>query len=71
MDCRQNYSQECEAGVNKQINMELYASYVYLNMAYYFNRFDVALPGFHTYFMKQSDEEREHAKKVCAVFNYF
>lgn len=29
---RQNYHQECEAGVNKQINLELYASYVYLSM---------------------------------------
>ena len=30
--CRQNYHQECEANVNKQINMELYASYVYMSM---------------------------------------
>ena len=29
---RQNYHAECEAGVNKQINMELYASYVYQSM---------------------------------------
>lgn len=29
---RQNYHQDCEAGVNKQINLELYASYVYLSM---------------------------------------
>ena len=26
---RQNYHSESEAGVNKQINLELYASYVY------------------------------------------
>src|SRR5699024_3411906 len=26
---RQNYHEESEAGVNKQINLELYASYVY------------------------------------------
>lgn len=30
--CRQNYPEECEAGVNRQINMELYASYVYSSM---------------------------------------
>ena len=30
--CRQNYHEECEAGINKQINLELYASYVYLSM---------------------------------------
>ena len=29
---RQNYSEECEAGINRQINMELYASYVYQSM---------------------------------------
>ena len=29
---RQNFHQECEAGVNKQINLELYASYVYQQM---------------------------------------
>jgi ferritin len=30
--CRQNYHEECEAAINKQINMELYASYSYLAM---------------------------------------
>ena len=30
--CRQNYHEECEVGINKQINLELYASYVYLSM---------------------------------------
>jgi ferritin heavy chain len=29
---RQNFTEECEALINKQINMELYASYVYLSM---------------------------------------
>merc|ERR1719495_934469 len=32
--------------INKQINMELYASYVYMAMACYFDRDDVALNGF-------------------------
>lgn len=27
--CRQNYHEECEAAINKQINMELFASYSY------------------------------------------
>lgn len=85
---RQNYHEECEAGINKQINLELYASYVYMSMvrlrllesltlfrrfkltllvalqAYHFDRDDVALPGFHKFMLKQSDEEREHAQKV-------
>ena len=29
---RQNYHEESEAAINKQINMELYASYVYQSM---------------------------------------
>lgn len=66
---RQNYHAECEAGVNKQINMELYASYVYQGMAFYFDRDDVALPGFHKFFKKSSDEEREHAEKFMKFQN--
>lgn len=29
---KQNFDQECEESLNKQINMELYASYVYMSM---------------------------------------
>jgi len=32
---RQNYHQESEEGVNKQINLELYAMYTYLSMVSY------------------------------------
>merc|ERR1711994_104313 len=39
---RQNYHEDCEALINKQINMEFYASYVYLSMSSYFNRDDQA-----------------------------
>lgn len=66
---RQNYHSECEAGVNKQINLELYASYVYQSMSFYFDRDDVALPGFAHYFKKSSDEEREHAEKLMKFQN--
>lgn len=66
---RQNYHSECEAGVNKQINLELYASYVYQSMSFYFDRDDVALPGFAHYFKKNSDEEREHAEKLMKFQN--
>ena len=62
--CRQNFHQESEIGINKQINLELYASYVYQSMAYYFDRDDVALPGFMKFFKKSSDEERHHAELV-------
>lgn len=61
---RQNYSIEVENGVNHQINMELTASYVYLSMATYFSRHDVALPNIAKYFKDQSEEEKEHAQKL-------
>eukprot|EP00178_Gracilaria_changii_P019733 TRINITY_DN57180_c0_g1_i1.p1 TRINITY_DN57180_c0_g1~~TRINITY_DN57180_c0_g1_i1.p1 ORF type:complete len:177 (-),score=35.15 TRINITY_DN57180_c0_g1_i1:46-576(-) len=67
--CRQNFHKECEAAINKQINLELYASYVYQAMAYHFDRDDVALRGFHNFFKKSSDEEREHAEKFMKLQN--
>ena len=67
--CRQNYHPTSEAEMNKQINLELYASYVYMSMAYYFDRDDVALEGFFKYFKKASDEEREHAQKLMKYQN--
>lgn len=66
---RQNYHEESEAGVNRQINLEMYASYVYQSMAYYFDRDDVALKGFHEYFKHSSEEEREHAEKLMKLQN--
>jgi len=66
---KQNFHAECEAGINKQINLELFASYVYHSMAWYFDRDDVALPGFHKFFKKSSEEEREHAEKLMKYQN--
>ncbi|CAO2585144.1 Ferritin heavy chain [Lemmus lemmus] len=40
---RQNYHQDSEAAINRQINLELYASYVYLSMSCYLDRGPVAL----------------------------
>jgi len=67
--CRQNYHSESEAGINRQINMELYASYCYQSMAFYFDRDDVALPGFSKFFKESSNEEREHAEKLMEFQN--
>uniref|UniRef100_A0A8C0P928 Ferritin n=1 Tax=Canis lupus familiaris TaxID=9615 RepID=A0A8C0P928_CANLF len=52
------------------INLELYASYVYLSMSYYFDRDDVALKNFAKYFLHQSHEEREHAEKLMKLQNH-
>ncbi|XP_048660908.1 ferritin heavy chain-like [Marmota marmota marmota] len=66
---RQNYHQDSEAAINRQINLELYASYVYLSMSYYFDRDDVALKNFAKYFLHQSHEKREHAEKLMKLQN--
>merc|ERR1711978_215285 len=61
---RRNYHEDCEALINKQINMEFYASYVYLSMSSFFNRDDQALHGFASHFAKESGEERAHGMKL-------
>jgi len=66
---RQNFHADCEAAINKQINMELYASYVYMSMAFYFDRDDVAFKNMKKYFLKASEEEREHAMKLMSYQN--
>jgi len=59
-----NFNEESEALINKQINMEFYASYVYLSMASFFKRDDQALLGFAKYFRENSEEERGHGMKL-------
>merc|ERR1712226_1707840 len=66
---RTNFHANSEALINKQINMELHASYVYMSMAAYFDRDDVALQGFAKRFRENSDEERDHAMKLIKYQN--
>lgn len=40
-----------------------------IQQGYYFDRADVALKGISHYFMKSSDEEREHARKLMTYLN--
>ncbi len=40
-----NYHEDNEGLINRQINLELYASYAYTAMAHHFDRSDVALKG--------------------------
>merc|ERR1711915_291298 len=54
---KQNFHSESESLLNKQINMELYASYTYMSMAAYFAREDVALHGFAKRFRESSAEK--------------
>lgn len=63
----QNYHQDSEAAVNHQISLELYAPYTYLSMSYYLNHNDVALKNLVKYFIHQSHEKRECAKKLVKL----
>ncbi|XP_053522701.1 ferritin heavy chain-like [Artibeus jamaicensis] len=65
----QNYSQECEAALNKHINLELHASYVYLSMAFYFDRQEVALKHFATFFLWQWREGWEQVQTLMRLQN--
>lgn len=47
--------------MNKQINHELFSSYLYLSMAAHFEK--ESLPGFAKWMVAQSNEERVHAMK--------
>ena len=64
MNCRQNWSDECEAELNKQISREYSASLSYHILSSFFDRDDVGLNKLRDYFAKSSLEEREHADKL-------
>ncbi|CAI9097292.1 OLC1v1033682C3 [Oldenlandia corymbosa var. corymbosa] len=66
---RQRYSDECEAAINEQINVEYNVSYVYHAMYAYFDRDNVALKGLAKFFKESSEEEREHAEKLMKYQN--
>ncbi|XP_042324726.1 ferritin heavy chain A-like [Sceloporus undulatus] len=66
---RQNYHAECESAVNRLINLEFYASYVYLSMSYHFDRDDEALCHVAKFLKEQSQEERKHAEKFMKYQN--
>ncbi|CAF3358744.1 unnamed protein product [Rotaria socialis] len=66
---RYNYHEDNEGLINRQINLELYASYVYTAMAHHFERPDVALKGHSKLFKKMAEEEREHANKFMEYQN--
>lgn len=48
--------------LNKQVNAELYSSYLYLSMAAYFS--SINLPGFASWMNCQAQEEVMHAMKI-------
>ncbi len=55
-------SDSIEKALNKQFNLELYSANFYLQMASYFIVND--LTGFGHFFIKQYEEELQHARKI-------
>ncbi|XP_059106936.1 ferritin heavy chain-like [Peromyscus eremicus] len=66
---RQNYHRDCETAVNSHVQEQLYASYVYLSMAFYFDREDVALGNLTSFFLNKSHECTAHAEMFLALQN--
>jgi ferritin heavy chain len=64
-----HFHDNIEGHLVKQLNREIDASLFYLELASYFGRDDVNRPGFAKFFLKASDEERDHAKKINAYLN--
>ncbi|XP_038622175.1 ferritin heavy chain B-like isoform X2 [Tachyglossus aculeatus] len=65
----QNYSVECGIAVNTVANLEMHASLVYLSMAYYFDRDDVALSQFAKLFKARSEKMWEAAENFLRYQN--
>lgn len=55
-------TKEMVEALNKQVNAELYSSYLYLSMSAYFE--DVNLRGFANWMRVQAQEELSHAMKI-------
>jgi ferritin len=55
-------SKKMEKAINRQINAELYSSYLYLSMATYFE--SISLGGFSNWMRQQAQEELFHAMKM-------
>ncbi|XP_029953775.1 ferritin, lower subunit [Salarias fasciatus] len=66
---RQNLHSDTGVDINKLINVKLNASYTYLSLGMYFDRDDVALPKFSSFFLDRSVKEREQAEKLLEYLN--
>ncbi len=60
-------SQTMEAALNRQINAEMYSSYLYLSMSSYFESID--LTGMAAWMKSQTQEEMFHAMKMYDYVN--
>ncbi len=69
ISCKQNWNLSSEIALNKQINLELFASYNYLYMSNHFGKDILGLDKLRDYFYKCSEEERGHAKMLIDYQN--
>ena len=60
-------NEKIQASLNKQLNAELYSSYLYLSMSAYFQ--SINLPGFATWMRVQAQEELVHGMKFYDFIN--
>ena len=68
---RKMYASECEAAVNRQINIEYSISYLYHSMYAFFDRDNVGLPGFAQYFKEESEVSDEFCLFSFPMFFFF
>ncbi|CAL1268582.1 unnamed protein product [Larinioides sclopetarius] len=59
----------CTTLLRSQVNIEMHASLLYMNMAAHFDQNSVARKGFAKLYKKISKEEREHAQKFIDYLN--
>ena len=64
-----NWDPRCEEIVNKQINLEFWASYQYHLMWGYFDQSEIGLENIAEFFKKSSLEEREHGERLMQYQN--
>ena len=60
-------SKKIEKALNKQINAEMYSSYLYLSMSAYFE--SISLAGFASWMQQQAQEELFHGMKMYDFVN--
>ncbi|OBS75182.1 hypothetical protein A6R68_14280, partial [Neotoma lepida] len=66
---QQNYDHDCENAVTTHIQLQLQASYVYLSMAFCFDRDDVALGIFKDFFLSKSHNCKASAEMFMHLQN--
>ncbi|KAM9837579.1 ferritin, lower subunit [Aulostomus maculatus] len=66
---RQSFHSDSEADINRLINVKLSASYTYLALGMYFDRNDVALENFSSFFLERSRKEQEQVEKLLEYQN--